>query len=161
MGKNKDNSKNDSNQAALGKKARRKFEEATAQFAIRTDLDPVAIKEAYKGREALLLARSGQIESKEVGAAFAVAGSGVSALGTAMTILFEAGSYGSDGPLNNIEYGAPFVLFFAAVAAWQLKRRRQVDAGVKKDVEKYAGNPQALLPPPATPALPPPAPGLT
>jgi hypothetical protein len=65
--------------------------------------------------------------------------------------------------MNNLMIGVPIVAAFSLLSAWQFGKRKKVDAKVKQDIQKFADNPQALLPPPSknkeTKALPAPQPG--
>jgi hypothetical protein len=143
--------------AQMDEKMREKFEKAAIDFGLKTDLDPLAIEQAYEGRERLLLARAERKDGYLGGAVFTGMLGGMGAGLTALSIADEAGKYGDNGPVNNIAVGAPIVLLLAGVAFFMGRKCKAVNQTVKRDVEKYAGNQQPLLPvPQERKQLPPP-----
>jgi hypothetical protein len=163
MGKKAD-AMNEGEENKLTKKERKEFNKAATHFAIRNDLDPKALEEAYRGRKRMLVARYDQNNSHELGGGLLAGAAGLATFFTAFGIMLESTtSFNNDGPLNNLLIGAPIIGGLSLLSAWQFGKRKKVDAKVKDDIQKFADNPQAMLPPPSkekeTKALPAPQPG--
>jgi hypothetical protein len=137
----------------LSEKNKAIFERAVMTHAVKLNMDPLVIEKAYEGRGMMLVLREEEKDGYAGGAAMAGVATAFVGMGTVISILEESGTYGDNGPMNNIGIGGVVALLPLLALGACFWKRKSITNAVKADVERFTANPQPLLPKPESPKL--------